>query len=79
MDDRAERNSGAASTRARTRERRHGPRGGRLPDRVSVACPTGTQERIEEAAAGDGMTPAEWLRQTVRLALDAARKRREWA
>lgn len=47
----------------------------RLTDKIGIACPPGTRDRIEAAADFDGMTPAEWLRAVIRAALEAARKR----
>ena len=69
-----------AGSKRRAREGR-GPRRRRtwLPDRIAVACPPGTRDRIEEAAAADGLTPAEWMRAAFRTALEAARKRRDRA
>lgn len=68
-------NDGAASGH-RARVKRRGRTGGpRLPDKIGIACPARTRDRIEEAAAFDGLTPAEWLRQAIRLALEASRKR----
>lgn len=51
----------------------------RLTDKIAIACPPGTRDRIEAAADFDGMTPAEWLRAALRAALEAARKRQERA
>ena len=57
------------------RARRVGRKAVRLPDRVAVACPPNTKRRIEEAAAHDDMSPADWMRRLIRRGLDAARKR----
>lgn len=67
--------NGAASSRARARVGGRPARRIRLPDKIAVACPPGTRQRIEAAAEHDGMTPADWLRRVLRLALEAARKR----
>lgn len=48
----------------------------RLPEKVAVALPAGTRERIERAATEAGMPPADWHRRLIRRALDAARKAR---
>ena len=61
---------------SRAPARSRGRKAVRFPDRVAFAAPPRTAERIEAAAAFDGMSPAEWCRRMVRLALDAARKRR---
>ncbi len=65
----AGRNGGGAGSRSRSR-------GGRLAGRVSVACPQSWPDRIEREAEAEDMTPAEWLRRTIRRALSASRKRR---
>lgn len=72
--------SGGAPSTSRARDKRR-PKGRRawLPDKIAVACPPGTRERIEVAAAADGLTPAEWMRAAFRAALEASRKRRERA
>lgn len=64
-----------AGSRPRALVDRRGRRRARLPDKIGVACPPGTCDRIERAAAHDGVTPAEWLRTVLRMALEAARKR----
>lgn len=48
----------------------------RLPEKVMIACPAGTRERIEAAALGEGRAPADWHRRLIRRGLDAARKAR---
>lgn len=65
----------ASGVRARAPQPRRGRRKAHYPDKIGVACPAGTRDRIEEAAAFDRLSPAEWMRQALRLALDAARKR----
>lgn len=42
----------------------------RLPDRLALAWPLGTRVAVAEAAAADMMTPEEWLRRTIRAALE---------
>ena len=70
---------GAVSeVRAPARPRR-GRMKARLTDKMGIACPPGTRDKIEEAADFDGLTPAEWMRAAIRAALEATRKRRERA
>ena len=64
----------ASGSHARAKPRR-GRRKAHYPDKIGVACPAGTRDRIEEAAAFDRLSPAEWMRRALRLALEAARKR----
>lgn len=68
--------AGEAHARARQRPTRLKAR---LTDKIAIACPPGTRDRIEAAAEADDMTPAEWLRAALRAALEAARKRQERA
>lgn len=70
---------GAAGANPARAKRRPTRLKARLTDRIAVACPPGTRDRIEAAADFDGMTPAEWLRAALRAALEAARKRQERA
>ena len=46
----------------------------RLPDKVTIACPAGTRDRIEAAAERDGMTPADWHRRLVRRGVEASER-----
>ena len=73
------RNDGAASEGRARAKRRRGRTKARLTDRLAIACPPGTRDRIEEAADFDGLTPSEWMRAAFRTALEANRKRRERA
>lgn len=73
------RTEGAASTGAPARNGGRAGRAVRLPDRIGVACPPGTREAIERAAADAGMPVADYMRRMIRRDLDAARKRRERA
>ena len=72
------RTDGAAFTRARAR-REAGSTGRAAPGQDRRGVSRRDAGAIEEAAAADGMTPADWMCQTVRHALDAARKRAERA
>ena len=54
----------------------------RYPDRVSVRLPRGWRERIERMADEAERTPASWLRDLLRRALDSgdrAERRRKAA
>lgn len=44
----------------------------RFPDRLSCRLPAGWRQRVEDAAARNGQSPAEWMRALIRKALDAA-------
>ena len=49
----------------------------RFPERVSVKVPPGWRDKVDKAAEAADMSPAEWLRYTLRNALEASRQARE--
>ena len=73
MDGQRQQDSGGAN-RSRAKPKR-GRRKVQLPDKLGIACPAGTRDRIEAAAESDGFAPADWMRHAIRSALDASRKR----
>lgn len=65
---------GSGGSRASARRPRRGRRVA-LTEQVGFKLPPGWLARVDRAAAADGRTRAEWLREAVRRGLDAARKR----
>lgn len=46
----------------------------RYPDHMSIRLPTGWRRRVEHLAALDERSPAAWLRQLIRRALEAGER-----
>lgn len=46
----------------------------RFPERVGCRLPTGWRTRIEKVSAQTGRSPAEWLRDLIRRALESAER-----
>ena len=46
----------------------------RYPERVSLAVRAGWENRIEAAANRADMSPADWIRQTLRRSLEASER-----
>ena len=48
---------------------------GRLPERLNVRVPEGTEDAVEQAAERERMTPADWKRRAIRRAIEAAERK----
>ena len=51
------------------------PRKGYFPDTYSIRLPEGLRDKIERAAEENSQSPSEWVRDAIRTALEAQRRK----